>query len=214
MTRAHHYRIITPVTKSVMLRGNDRARVFRASWKGQRIVFRRRGGRRYRTGMTCRSRRNYKGEEKSVGAVEEAGEKSRARERRRDNKRKGTWRAREGQTKTARERVGKDEQGGGKGEEKKKGTWLRDEERDRWMKRGGWGERSEGVRGEGVGKAVPKWKRGKKEKESGPHPKERHDAGRPFASLAFFGAARRGAARAVKAGCKECHDLAQQTSPA
>lgn len=57
MTRAHHYRIITPVTRSVMLRGNDRAGIS-ASWKGQRIVFRRRGGRRYRTGMTCRSRRN------------------------------------------------------------------------------------------------------------------------------------------------------------
>ncbi|KYN10112.1 hypothetical protein ALC57_17802, partial [Trachymyrmex cornetzi] len=38
-------------------RGNDRAGIS-ASWKGQRIVFRRRGGRRYRTGMTCRSRRN------------------------------------------------------------------------------------------------------------------------------------------------------------
>lgn len=44
MTRAHHYRIITPVTRSVMLRGNDRAGIS-ASWKGQRIVFRRRGGR-------------------------------------------------------------------------------------------------------------------------------------------------------------------------
>ena len=57
MTRAHHYRIITPVTKSMMLRGNDRAGIS-ASWKGQRIVFRRRGGRRYRTGMTCWCRRN------------------------------------------------------------------------------------------------------------------------------------------------------------
>ncbi|KYM76854.1 hypothetical protein ALC53_12743 [Atta colombica] len=156
-----------------------------------------------------RRKRDHKGEEKSVGTVKEAGEKSRARERRRDNKRKGSEQRR---------------------------------------------------RAEKSGKAVPKWKRGKKEKESGPHPKERHDAGRPFASLAFFGAARRGAVRrgatrarvhgsrapfvrgrqleksmveaageregggggggggggtaVVKAGCKECHDLAQQTSPA
>lgn len=52
-----------------------------------------------------------------MGTVKEAGEKSRARERRRDNKRKGTRRARKGQTKT--ERVGKDERNGAGGREEK-----------------------------------------------------------------------------------------------
>jgi len=66
-----------------------------------------------------------------VGTVKEAGEKSRARERRRDNKRKGTWRAREGHTKT--ERVGKDERDGA------------GEERERWAGEGGGREEKRNV---------------------------------------------------------------------
>lgn len=71
--------------------------------------------------------------------MKEAGEKSRARERRRDNKRKGDAAGERridedgesGKTNvTSRER-----EGGERGRrKKKKGTWLRDEERDRWIK--------------------------------------------------------------------------------
>lgn len=60
--------------------------------------------------------------------------------------------------------------GGGEGREgeKKKGTWLRDEERDRWIKeRDG---RAAKARGEKGGKAVPKRKRGKERERERPTP--------------------------------------------